>query len=423
MKTVARKHKVSAAVCAIAVVVFLAGISELFVLRFERGDIYPVYSSLRTDPLGTKALYESYDLCEGVSVERNFAPPSKLENPRATALFYLGVDEDWFSYWEVRELDSFVRGGGRLIVTFLPGAESSRRMKSEKEEQAVKKEDPSKAKKDDTQQKPDDKKEFRRKERGQDVHLASLSGSWGFQFGVQPLADDVMGTTATLDDGASRSLGLPHSISCHSPLFFEKLDPAWQVIYSRDKHAVMVERRLNKGSIILTSLPHLLSNEAMKEERHPALLAWFVEGCKRIVFDEFHQGMLESPGLAHLARKYHLEWLAAGIVLLALLFVWKSMAGFVPPQEEPAWGPIAPAKGKHSTAGLVNLLHRNIPARNLIDVCFEEWKKSFGRGRRVLDPKIKRLEGLLAEHKALPARDRNPIKIYNAFHKILAERK
>ncbi len=38
---------------------FVTGLIQLILLRFESGDVYPPYSSLRADPLGCKALYES----------------------------------------------------------------------------------------------------------------------------------------------------------------------------------------------------------------------------------------------------------------------------------------------------------------------------------------------------------------------------
>ena len=39
------------------------GLLHLFALRFAQGDVYPPYSSLRSDPLGKKALYElGYEL-------------------------------------------------------------------------------------------------------------------------------------------------------------------------------------------------------------------------------------------------------------------------------------------------------------------------------------------------------------------------
>ena len=64
-------------------VIFLAGLAQLFLLRFETGDGLPPYSSLRTDPLGTKALYESLDRIESVAVSRNYRPLAALDDEGA----------------------------------------------------------------------------------------------------------------------------------------------------------------------------------------------------------------------------------------------------------------------------------------------------------------------------------------------------
>ena len=42
------------------------GLIRLFKLRFEAGDVYPAYSSLRSDPLGTMAFYESLGKVPGI---------------------------------------------------------------------------------------------------------------------------------------------------------------------------------------------------------------------------------------------------------------------------------------------------------------------------------------------------------------------
>ena len=40
---------------------FVYGVIHLFALRFEAGDVYPEYSSLRADPLGLKGFYDALD--------------------------------------------------------------------------------------------------------------------------------------------------------------------------------------------------------------------------------------------------------------------------------------------------------------------------------------------------------------------------
>jgi len=75
----------------IIVAVFLAGIVKLFLLRFESGDIYPPYSSLRADPLGSRALYESYEVSGVFSVKRNYLSLNKLAGGKDTSIFFLGT--------------------------------------------------------------------------------------------------------------------------------------------------------------------------------------------------------------------------------------------------------------------------------------------------------------------------------------------
>ena len=54
------------------------GIVRLIGLRLEKGDIYPAYSTLRADPLGSKALFDALESIEGREVRRNFRPLREL---------------------------------------------------------------------------------------------------------------------------------------------------------------------------------------------------------------------------------------------------------------------------------------------------------------------------------------------------------
>ena len=44
---------------------------RLFQLRFETGDVYPEYSSLRSDPLGARVFYQSLEQVGNMEVSRN----------------------------------------------------------------------------------------------------------------------------------------------------------------------------------------------------------------------------------------------------------------------------------------------------------------------------------------------------------------
>ena len=69
---------------------FTFGLVRLFQLRFEVGDVYPAYSSLRSDPLGTMAFYESLGRVPGISARRDFSTQNRLpEEPHTVYLHSL----------------------------------------------------------------------------------------------------------------------------------------------------------------------------------------------------------------------------------------------------------------------------------------------------------------------------------------------
>ena len=107
----------------VAVAAFGYGLWQLFDLRFARGDIYPPGSSFRADPLGTRALYESFDLLPRVKTERLLEPIRLLGSGRGTTLFILACypsDEPILSTSDASELDELLAQGGRVVVTFSP---------------------------------------------------------------------------------------------------------------------------------------------------------------------------------------------------------------------------------------------------------------------------------------------------------------
>ncbi len=108
---------------ALALALFGAGLVHLFALRFQRGDTYPPYSTLRADPLGARALYESLQRCRGLRVERLYEPLRDGRLPPDTALFFVGdtiASNETIAVETTRTLDRFMRAGGRLVVLFRP---------------------------------------------------------------------------------------------------------------------------------------------------------------------------------------------------------------------------------------------------------------------------------------------------------------
>src|ERR1700724_1232596 len=90
---------------------FTATVLYLFGVEFASGDVYPEYSSLRTDAQGAKLLLESLARMPGLSVERSFLPLAFLPEDHATVLL-LGLNPESFA----KDPDPYLRSIGRLAA-------------------------------------------------------------------------------------------------------------------------------------------------------------------------------------------------------------------------------------------------------------------------------------------------------------------
>jgi hypothetical protein len=103
--------------------VFAFGIIKLFELRFEAGDVYPEYSTLRSDPLGTMAFYESLANLTGLTVRRDFSISNHLPDGNKTTYFYLAAsigELQFVSDQTFNDIEKFLNVGGRLVITMRP---------------------------------------------------------------------------------------------------------------------------------------------------------------------------------------------------------------------------------------------------------------------------------------------------------------
>ena len=130
----------------------------------------------------------------------------------------------------------------------------------------------------------------------------SLKEQWGvtFAFAEEPaekadrFSDDLF---------QNHGSGLPQTISWHTALYFDDLDDFWRVVYTANGRPVVIERSYGKGSLVLLADSFFLSNEALRSERHPELLAWTLGESANVVFDETHLGIFKQPGVLGLIKK------------------------------------------------------------------------------------------------------------------------
>ncbi len=366
----------------IVIALFVFGIIQLLLLRFSAGDVFPFYSSLRADPLGTKALYESLEICCGFNVERNHEPFSRIKERFDATVFVLGMRQTSLAAVPksiTEDVNYFISSGGRLVISIY---------------------------------RPQKQEDVLRVVPEEDEGVMDLTDIWG----VRLFAEKRVTGAARLDEHF-RGSGLPESISAHTPLYFQPVHSGWTTVYHRAQRPVLIERKLGRGSLVLSAESYFLSNEAMAKERYPSLLVWLVGNQQSVIFDEYHHGIAATSGVMYLARKYDLEWMFLVLLMLALLFIWKNAAPFVPPDQQTGE---SLQSGKESVAGLTNLLRRNVAVPQLLSVCYSEWQKS---AKNMTDQNKKEMEKILANEIAKPARHRDLPAAYNALSRALKQRR
>jgi len=234
---------------------------------------------------------------------------------------------------------------------------------------------------------------------------------WGFQFKLLTAPDDEPKPLR----GARLVAGtepLEPELSWHTALHFAELKPEWRILYTSEGQPVVIDRRYGDGSIVLAADSYFLSNEALRAERHPKLLTWLFGEASLIVFDEESHGVREAPGIAALVRKYGLQGAVMSLLLLAALFIWKSMVPFVPPHPESSAARNL-ITGRQTEEGFVSLLRRCIPPRDLLKTCGEEWKKAFDHdGRNV---KAAHVERVVNAEQTGPPRERHLVTAYQTI--------
>ncbi len=395
-------------------VAFSFGLYRLMALRFEAGDVFPAYSSLRSDPLGSKVLYESFGHLPGVSVERHFQKLDKLTDAPSSTIFLFGLSPVDLDLSLAKQVEELAQRGHRVVMTMEPVQGKACKC-PEKAEGAG--EGPG----DEAGEIEPGPGEPKGREGEQGIPLFKR---WGFQFGYAGLLEGEDRSYPYAELVADDSRGqLPLQITQYSELHFVQPDSQWQVLYRLGDFAVIMERPMGDGSLVLVSDSYLVSNEAMRNERHAPVLAWLAGGHRQLVFDEAHLGISRQPGVMVLVRQYRLAGVMVALLVLALLFVWQRSVPFVPGRVSSADAGPDEMSTMDYHAGLVNLLRRNVKEGDLLAACFNEWRKSMPGAGSAMPEQTARIRKVVEAEQARPSRERNVLASYKKIAGILAERK
>lgn len=403
-------------VIALALLVLGYGLAELFRLRFARGDVYPAYSSLRSDPLGTQAMFEALRSA-GIETARNLTAIDHASLPDAT-LYWCGAS------WEklddlggkpAEQLLAWIARGGRLVLTFVPveGARKDRRavpaapLRTTKQEKSPEPEseagDPKNPASPPAQE-----------------HTPEPAVSLVTKLAVQRelLQAAALERAPVARATAATPASLPAELPWHTALAFAPADAAWTRIYELNGTPVVLERAFGAGTVVLMSDAYWHSNEAVFRDRQPALLAWLQGAPRRAVFEESHLGVVENSSVAILARRYGLGHTALVLAALLLVFVWHNATSLVPASETGAAASPAEreAAGRDSAAGFVNLLRRTLPPAELFAACLAEFRR--GPAWRRVNASAQTALAALSDRAAA----RDPVAANREAHRLLARK-
>ncbi len=408
---------------------FFIGITRLFILRFERGDVYPPYSSLRSDPLGVKILFDSLREFQDKSLQRNVRPISKLEGDPYTVFLHLGskpiaftaATQDFFGAF-----DKIAADGGHVIISFSPIQNRSSAYGIEKGSTC-----------DEKTPNPGEDEEILNEEPPDPFdtndHYVSIRDHWGVDFGVEETQQDAIENIV-----ATRSLGtdnedqptyrdLPDSFLWHSLLYFEEPDASWRVLYTRNDYPVIIERQIGQGKIILSADSFFFSNESLWKERNTSLLYALLGNRGHIIFDESHFGVVSSQGIIDLLKKYRLAYFLISLFLIAGLFVWKNSSPLIFAKHTGnvvSEGSDIIHSKKDYFEGLTSLLQRHIATNRILRVCFDEWEKQHSANHfQNINFQQEKKDKIKKIFMACQDKQIEPVEGYESIHRILLEGK
>lgn len=357
--------------------VLLVAIGGVFELRVGGGELYPPYSSLRADALGTRALYDALAQIPGLAVDRDYRPIATLgARPRVVlmpGLFW----QQWQSIPanQLSALDAAANDGARIVLAFRA---DQKREDRDKDGRIRNEDEKTKAKEEKARRDAKAKKESKRLKTPEEKALEpkELAKEWGITFKQRWLVSP--SETAKRADGVSSDL--PATVAWHSDLYFAVVGSGWRVLYRRAGEPVLVEKTLGRGSIVFVADAYCLSNEAMNRDRATPLLSWLVADYGRVTFLEGPLGVLEENGVGSLARRYGLGGAMALCALLGGLYAWRRLVAFMPPVE---WADAdgVEALAYEPAAGMTNLLRRSLGAAAVLPACIDEWRKARRAGR------------------------------------------
>ncbi|MCX7818133.1 MAG: hypothetical protein N2652_02835 [Kiritimatiellae bacterium] len=323
----ARRDLLAIATVMLLGLAFTVGTYHILSWQATAGDDFPPYSTLRSDPLGLRALYETIALLPGMTAVRWYEPLADRFPEGPGTLVAAGLTPAALRLMPSPErFAAFARAGGVFVGAFsadavVPTAATTRRPAGEA--------------------------------------TPELLHAWG----VELYRAGASGNTAR-----QASDGWPWL----SPLYFVCTSPAWEVWLHCEGRPVLISRRWQGGRLILASDSYLLSNEGLfRHRRTERLCAMFIG--PNVWFAEAHLGVRRTPGWGEYVQRLRLHPTLMVLLTLGLLGLWRTLVPLLPPR--PAASPLALEDRTDLRDGFLDLLRRHVPPSHLAETYLREWRR------------------------------------------------
>lgn len=354
---------------------FATGVAWIFSLLFATGDIYPPYSSLRADPLGTRVLYESLDALPGRTTHRNYLRPPEVRGNPPEAWLFLGAHE-WNWTTMHREQAAFLletmRSGCTVLLALTPRQVSSRPSEPAEEKPAA----------SEPQDEPEPDLDTVSRTDAQFVRFRDL-----FELDIVPAPSPGAGPVGDLASD-------PRRLEPHSG--------EWRILRVDADGILMTERTFGSGRLVVLADSFALSNEGLAMARDSGLIARILGPARTIWFDEWHLGLVEQPGVGTLIARYGLYPFLAALVFSGLLYAWRISVPLIPPTTD---GLEQLPSRRAAREGFVSLLRRGVSPQELPAACWNVWKEFLQQNPRLAQRSaaaVQEAESVLAREEKAP---------------------
>ncbi|MDB6139626.1 MAG: hypothetical protein JWO94_2698 [Verrucomicrobiaceae bacterium] len=451
----------------IALAAILAGglfaFMSLLRTRYDTGESYPDYSSLRADPMGTRALFESLGRLPGVEAVRNFEHLDKLQGAQHQTLLLCGMNSRSFASRAAvdgKALARFAASGGRLVIALNPSTSMGRITRAykgaqdevdEEDEKQAAKSKPQKSGPDKTlkpspplSKGPDGKAEKPEPAAGAHAHGADAEASLAALLKISAKSREFifMGregspieldsstplaaadappwfSNVCLDDNpaqdweagwdvlsspANKTAGVKEGDASGKPKVKTAAEPSpWHVAATKGGENIIMERTLGGGSVVVCTDRYFLSNEALWKGPSTAFLSWLLGDASRVIFEETHlgPGVGDEEGIMTLARRYRMHGLFLGGILLFALYIWRNAFSLIPhaPEDDLGHWRADAVAGQSTASGLEGLLRRGITPPRLFSKCLDIWEETRAASATIPPERRARARALVAAFK------------------------